>query len=244
MSIKFTCSGCQKAYKVPEKYAGKKFKCKSCDTTVRVPADSQSGISSKRAAAVSKRSVAASSSGRSGRMDEAGEPSSSSSSSRRSSSSSSSSSSSKSGRSSKRVEAAPSGSLRAKKAKPGSETERFKPIDLTEGNAIKQFAAKKPEEFKRGEGRLTYFEDGKPVKAYRLSKGEAVIGRGEDCGICIPLASVSREHSKIEYKLGTFIATDLQSKNGLLVNGRAVRRVALRNGDVIQVGQGILRLDC
>ena len=234
MSIKFACTECEKAYKVPDKYAGKKFKCKACGATIRVPKESASGVSSKRAAAVSKRSLAATS-GRSSSKSE------------RSSSKSGRSSKSKSGRS-KRVEASGSGksrrSTKAKKAKPGADTERFKPVDLQSDNKVKDFQTKKAEEFDRGEGRLTYFENGKPVKAFRLSKTEAVIGRGEDCGICLPLSSISREHSKIEYKLGTFIATDLKSKNGLMVNGRTVRRVALRSGDIIQVGQGILRIDC
>ena len=218
-TIKFACKDCGKAYKVPAKYAGKKLKCKACDADVRVPAESQSGVSSKRAAAVSGRS----SSSKSGR----------------------SSSSSKSGRvSSKSGRSSSSKSKKAKKAKPGAETERFKAVDLQEGNEAKRYNAKKQEEFKRGEGRLTYFESGKAVKAFKLSKGEAKIGRDAGCGICLPLSSVSREHSKVEYKLGTFIATDLNSKNGLVVNGRTVRRVALRNGDIIQIGQGILRLDC
>jgi len=237
VSIKFACTDCEKAYKVPDKYAGKKFKCKSCGATVRVPKESASGVSSKRAAAVSKRSLAATS----GRSEKSSS----------SSSSKSGRSSSKSGRSSgrsKRVDASGSGksrrSAKAKKAKPGADTERFKPVDLHSDNKVKEYQTKKAEEFDRGEGRLTYFENGKPVKAFRLSKTEAVIGRGEDCGICLPLSSISREHSKIEYKLGTFIATDLKSKNGLMVNGRTVRRVALRSGDIIQVGQGILRIDC
>ncbi|MBL4848510.1 MAG: FHA domain-containing protein, partial [Planctomycetes bacterium] len=157
---------------------------------------------------------------------------------RSSSSKSGRSSSSKSGRSSS------SSSKKAKKAKPGAETERFKAVDLLEGNEAKRYSAKKQEEFKRGDGKLTYFESGKAVKMFKLSKGEAKIGRDSACGVCLPLASISREHSKIEYKLGTFIATDLNSKNGLVVNGRSVRRIALRNGDVIQIGQGILRLDC
>lgn len=235
-TIKFACKDCGKAYKVPAKYAGKKLKCKACDADVRVPAESQAGVSSKRAAAVSGRSSKSGRSSSSSRSSSKSGRSSSSKSGR--SSSSSSRSSSKSGRSSS------SKSKKAKKAKPGADTERFKAVDLQEGNEAKRYAAKKKEEFKRGEGRLTYYESGKAVKAFKLSKGEAKIGRDAGCGICLPLASVSREHSKVEYKLGTFIATDLNSKNGLVVNGRTVRRVALRDGDIIQIGQGILRLDC
>ncbi len=230
MSIKFAC-GCGKAYKVPEKFAGKRVKCKECGEAVRVPSESEAEVGSTRAAAVSKRSilasqrVPASTGSASGRV------------------------SSKSGRTSGRApaggssrSAAPATSARTKR--PGSGTERFEPVDLNEGNELKKFARKRDEEFKRGEGRFTYFEGGKPVKAYRLTKGDMTIGRDDACTITVPCASVSKEHAKVEYKLGTFIITDQQSSNGLLVNGKSVRRCSLKDGDVLQLGEAILRIDC
>ena len=39
MSIDVTCSGCGKAYAVPDERAGQRFKCKACGTAVSVPAD-------------------------------------------------------------------------------------------------------------------------------------------------------------------------------------------------------------
>lgn len=35
--IEFSCPGCQKQYRVPDDFAGKKAKCKSCETTMNVP---------------------------------------------------------------------------------------------------------------------------------------------------------------------------------------------------------------
>jgi len=235
MSIKFACD-CGKAYKVPEKYSGKRIKCKKCGEAIRVPSESQKGVVSQRTSAVSKRSVINSSrlagSGRSSKSSSSAKPSKSSKSGR------SSRESRRSGRS-----ARTSAKTKAKKSKPGSDTERFTPVDLTEGNALKSYKKKKQEEFKRGEGRLTYFESGKPKKAFRLAKTDLTIGRDEGCTVSLPVASISREHLKVEYKLGTYIATDLQSSNGLVVNGRNVRRCSLRDGDVIQIGEAILRVD-
>jgi hypothetical protein len=221
MSIKFACS-CGKAYKVPEKFSGKRVKCKDCGEAIRVPSETESSIPSGRAAAVSKRSVVPSQRvpGVSGRSAPSGS----------------------SGR-------APSGSSgRAPAAAPrrSSGTERFEPVDLNAGGEMKAYARKRSdEEFKRGEGRLTLFDAAskKPSKAFRLSKDDATIGRGE-CTVKVPLASVSKEHAKIEYKLGTYIITDMQSQNGVLVNGRVVRRASLKDGDVLQLGEAILRLDC
>jgi hypothetical protein len=215
MSIKFACS-CGKAYKVPDKFSGKRVKCKQCGEPIRVPSESQVGVASTRASAVSKRSVLKSqrASKRSGQV--------------------SGRESARSGRKSRRV----------RKSKPGAKTERVEAVDLSEGNQIKRYQSKKQEEFKRGEGRLTYFENGKAVKAFRVNKKGAVVGRGDDCGVSLPDASVSDEHMKLEYKLGTFISTDLQSSNGVVINGRQLRRASLKNGDVIQLGSAVLRFDC
>jgi len=48
--------------------------------------------------------------------------------------------------------------------------------------------------------------------------------------------TVSRRHAAIERVGGHFWIEDLGSLNGVYVNGQAVERRALRNGDLIQVG--------
>jgi len=158
MSIKFACS-CGKAYKVPDKFSGKRIKCKKCGEPIRVPSESESGVQSQRASAVSKRSVLASerisskSSRKSGRT------------SARVSSKRLAKASSKSGRSSS------AGRTSQRRKRAGSGTARFTPLDLIEGNAMKRFKKKREgDEFERGEGRLTYFENGKPRKAYKVGR--------------------------------------------------------------------------
>ena len=96
----------------------------------------------------------------------------------------------------------------------------------------------------RGAGRLVYFEAGKAKKSYRLDGKTRVVGRGGDCEICIDDASLSEKHCKIEVRLGKFTATDLKSSNGLIVNHKKVRRASLKNGDLIQLGRAVLRIDC
>lgn len=209
MSIKFACS-CGKAYKVPEKFAGKRVKCKDCGEPIRVPSESEGSVASSRASAVSKRSVLSSQrlpSGTSGR-------------------------------------ASATSSRAAAPKKAGSGTERFEPVDLTD--ELKTYQRKRTdEEFSRGAGRLTLFEaSGKPMKAFRLGREDVTIGRGDGNAVKVALASVSKEHAKIEYKLGTYIITDLQSTNGVLVNGRVVRRSSLKDGDILQLGEAVLRVDC
>ena len=242
MSIKFACENCGKAYKVPEKFAGKKVKCKQCGDPVRVPAESNASVDSARAAQVSKRSVVSSqraSAAKSSRKSRAESGSSS----RKSSKSGGSARSAKTSGGSKAVKAAKPKA--PKKALPGEDTGEFTAVDLEAGNLTKAYQRKKEETFEKGTGRLTYFEEEKPKKAYKLVKGKDVkVGRDGGCKVSLELASLSREHMKIEYKLGTFIAQDLGSTNGIVVNGRNVRRASLRDGDIIQLGEAIFRFDC
>jgi serine phosphatase RsbU (regulator of sigma subunit)/pSer/pThr/pTyr-binding forkhead associated (FHA) protein len=63
-----------------------------------------------------------------------------------------------------------------------------------------------------------------------------VIGRNPDCGIVIPVTSVSREHAQIVRVQGKFHIEDMQSRNGTFVNNTAIaNRIALKNNDKIRI---------
>jgi serine phosphatase RsbU (regulator of sigma subunit)/pSer/pThr/pTyr-binding forkhead associated (FHA) protein len=63
-----------------------------------------------------------------------------------------------------------------------------------------------------------------------------VIGRNPDCGIVIPVNSVSREHAQIVRVQGAFLIEDLQSRNGTFVNNQAITsRVPLKDNDRIRI---------
>jgi serine phosphatase RsbU (regulator of sigma subunit)/pSer/pThr/pTyr-binding forkhead associated (FHA) protein len=63
-----------------------------------------------------------------------------------------------------------------------------------------------------------------------------VMGRNPDCGIVIPVTSVSREHAQIVRKAGKFFIEDKQSRNGTFVNNQAINSLtALKNNDRIRI---------
>ncbi len=63
-----------------------------------------------------------------------------------------------------------------------------------------------------------------------------VIGRNPDCGIVIPVTSVSREHAHILRIGGRFFIEDNKSRNGTFVNDRAITtRTPLKNNDRIRI---------
>jgi serine phosphatase RsbU (regulator of sigma subunit) len=63
-----------------------------------------------------------------------------------------------------------------------------------------------------------------------------VLGRNPDCGIVIPVTSVSREHAQILRLQGRYFIEDKQSRNGTFVNNQAINaRTALKNNDRIRI---------
>ncbi len=76
---------------------------------------------------------------------------------------------------------------------------------------------------------------------YRLSGGEAVIGRGRDVELCLEDHGISRRHAQVSAgESGKFQLKDLGSRNGTYLNGARVSQSALKEGDQIQVGSSTL----
>ena len=79
-------------------------------------------------------------------------------------------------------------------------------------------------------------------KRYELSTEKGlVIGRGVDCSIVIEDHSVSRKHARIELTSEGFVAEDLGSTNGTLVNNQPITRQVLQDGDYLRIGNCIYR---
>jgi diguanylate cyclase (GGDEF)-like protein len=82
-------------------------------------------------------------------------------------------------------------------------------------------------------------------REFALYAGEAIIGRSPVLAMRISEPSVSRHHAKIERKDGEtgayYEICDLNSSNGILVNGESVTSSTLRDGDRIQLGDVILK---
>jgi len=73
-----------------------------------------------------------------------------------------------------------------------------------------------------------------------LSRTEIVMGRDEDCPICLPAQNVSRKHAKLTWNGDDCAIEDLDSTNGTFVNNIKISRCVLRNNDQIRVGQATI----
>ncbi len=64
-----------------------------------------------------------------------------------------------------------------------------------------------------------------------------VIGRGSECDLVLQGKGVSRRHAEIIFQAGRFVVNDLESLNGIKVNGYKVSRVILEENDSIKLGE-------
>jgi diguanylate cyclase (GGDEF)-like protein len=96
---------------------------------------------------------------------------------------------------------------------------------------------------KKGVPSLNLVDDGILVKRLELDGRDRLLGRGPGCDLVLGDKLVSRHHARIYLSGGRWQAEDLDSTNGLLVNGARIKRRALRHGDELGLGAVTLVYD-
>jgi hypothetical protein len=90
-------------------------------------------------------------------------------------------------------------------------------------------------------GRHLAVEDGDDVVLVALDRAVLHLGRSPSADIVLDHVTVSRRHAVLSEENGRYVLLDDRSRNGVLVNGERVGRSVLRNGDVIHLGEVIMR---
>ena len=70
----------------------------------------------------------------------------------------------------------------------------------------------------------------------RVDKRRVLLGRSRECDIQVEDANVSRRHAELRQEGAAYWLVDLDSTNGIEVNGRRVKRAKLEPGDTFTVG--------
>jgi len=78
-----------------------------------------------------------------------------------------------------------------------------------------------------------------PIKHW-LALAEMTLGRAANSHIHIDSQSLSRQHLRLVQNDGEVTCTDLDSANGLLLNGIRAHSATLRDGDILQLGDVVL----
>jgi pSer/pThr/pTyr-binding forkhead associated (FHA) protein len=83
--------------------------------------------------------------------------------------------------------------------------------------------------------------DGAVLHEYALNKERMTVGRKPHNDIVIDNLAVSGEHAAIVTILNDSFLEDLDSTNGVTVNGAAIKKHFLQNNDVIEIGKYTLK---
>lgn len=79
-------------------------------------------------------------------------------------------------------------------------------------------------------------------REFRVKGGRFLIGRKPDCDLCVPHATVSRQHCEIVVDGDEVRLRDLGSSNGTFLNDVRVQESGLEPGDRVTVGPAALTL--
>ena len=74
----------------------------------------------------------------------------------------------------------------------------------------------------------------------RVESRRVVLGRSRECDIQIEDSNVSRRHAELRQEGTAYWIVDLDSTNGIEVNGRSVKRAKLEPGDSFTVGETVV----
>jgi hypothetical protein len=88
-----------------------------------------------------------------------------------------------------------------------------------------------PPEVEREVARLSW--DGQDLQ---VTKRRLLLGRSRECDIQVEDPNVSRRHAELRQEGASYWIVDLDSTNGVEVNGRRVKRAKLESGDSFTVG--------
>ncbi len=77
------------------------------------------------------------------------------------------------------------------------------------------------------------------LRVTRLDDAKLTLGRDDDCSVRLMAAGVSRRHAELRPSPPLWLLTDLDSTNGVYLNGKPVREAPLAQHDVIRLGDAV-----
>jgi pSer/pThr/pTyr-binding forkhead associated (FHA) protein len=69
-----------------------------------------------------------------------------------------------------------------------------------------------------------------------FTRPDMLLGRHSDADVRLPLPDVSRRHCRFTFSSNRWQVLDLNSLNGVFVNGERVQQATLRAGDAVRIG--------
>ena len=80
------------------------------------------------------------------------------------------------------------------------------------------------------------------IKEFKTDQNEIIIGRDPSCDIQIDNIAISREHACIVKGSDDYSIEDMNSKNGIFINGKKTNKKFLKTNDEIIIGKYSLQI--
>jgi hypothetical protein len=109
---------------------------------------------------------------------------------------------------------------------------------VLEGTRV--YTAREPEPT-RLMGWLVITEGKNQWKDFKVMKPQLTVGRAQDCDIVLDDVHVSSRHASLRLIENSIYITDLDSSNGTYVNGQEITKTALKDNDIIKMGDAVLK---
>lgn len=84
--------------------------------------------------------------------------------------------------------------------------------------------------------RLVNYREGDIDLMFLLERPRITIGRATDNMIQLPDEKISKHHGVVLQTRDGWVIEDLQSRNGVFVNGQRTTRAVLKDGDCVRIG--------
>ena len=78
---------------------------------------------------------------------------------------------------------------------------------------------------------------------FKDDKASIVVGREKGCDIVVENVGVSRRHCEFRLESGLYFLYDLNSNNGVYVNGQKITRYQVQSSDEISLGKFVLKAE-
>jgi pSer/pThr/pTyr-binding forkhead associated (FHA) protein len=86
-------------------------------------------------------------------------------------------------------------------------------------------------------------DEGEEILRKTVRPGDYIIGRDEECDVCVEADPMSRRHAHITINFDHALIEDLGSRNGTFINGKAVTvQTRLWPNQTIEIGSVTIKL--
>src|SRR5262245_26536530 len=79
-------------------------------------------------------------------------------------------------------------------------------------------------------------------RALHVAREEIVVGSGDSADLQLTDPGVSRNHCRLRVQPDGYLLVDLGSTNGTFIDGRRVVSAYLNPGEIIELGESLIRL--